>query len=130
MWPNDLKRHRRAKHQNILMNEQQQQEEDFSSFLSFNNERTKNHGHAYQHPTLHLQTTKQQQEQQQQEQSFVFKHPFTVTVSGRTSCGKTHFVKMLLQNSLKMISPHPERIVWLYKRWQPLYDDMRRTVHP
>jgi hypothetical protein len=29
-----------------------------------------------------------------------------------------------------MISLCPERIVWLYKRWQPLYDDIRRTVHP
>ena len=37
---------------------------------------------------------------------------------------------MLLQKSEKMISPYPERIVWLYKRWQPLYDDIRRTVHP
>jgi predicted AAA+ superfamily ATPase len=72
------------------MNEQQQ---DLSSFSSFNNERTENNGHAYQHPTLHLQTTKQQQQQQQQ--SFVFKHPFTATVSGPTSCGKTYFVKML-----------------------------------
>ena len=26
--------------------------------------------------------------------------------------------------------PPPQRIVWLYKRWQPLYDEISRTVVP
>lgn len=54
--------------------------------------------------------------------SFFFKHPFTATISGPTSCGKTHFCKVILQHCLTMIWPPPERILWLYKRWQPLYD--------
>jgi hypothetical protein len=29
-----------------------------------------------------------------------------------------------------MISPSPQRIIWLYKRWQPLYDEIRLTVFP
>ncbi|VDI44317.1 Hypothetical predicted protein [Mytilus galloprovincialis] len=40
---------------------------------------------------------------------FVFKHPFTMTVSGPTSCGKTFFVKQLLQN-LRLIQPTIHRI--------------------
>ena len=60
----------------------------------------------------------------------MFKHPFTANVSGPTSCGKTHFVKDLLQNCSTKISPTPQRIIWLYKRWQPLYDDIERTVYP
>ena len=63
-------------------------------------------------------------------QDFVFRHPFTAIVTGPTSCGKTYFVKTLLQNCMTKISPPPERIIWLYKRWQPLYDVIKKTVYP
>ncbi|CAC5401453.1 unnamed protein product [Mytilus coruscus] len=52
-----------------------------------------------------------------------------MTVSGPTSCGKTYFVKQLLQNS-RFIQPTIQRIIWLYRRWQPLYDEIQRTVNP
>ena len=29
-----------------------------------------------------------------------------------------------------MIYPAPQRIIYLYKRWQPLYDEILSTVHP
>ena len=29
-----------------------------------------------------------------------------------------------------VISPPQEKIVWLYKRWQPLYDIIKETVYP
>ena len=61
---------------------------------------------------------------------FYFKHPFTSIVSGPTSCGKTTFVKRLLQGNSKVIQPRIQRIVWLYRRWQPLYDEIARTVYP
>jgi hypothetical protein len=48
--------------------------------------------------------------------------------SGPTSCGKTFLVKRILQEHL--IKPWPQRIIWIYRRWQPLYDDIRRTVWP
>ncbi|KAK3084610.1 hypothetical protein FSP39_016240 [Pinctada imbricata] len=67
---------------------------------------------------------------QQQQQSFVFKHPLTANVSGPTACGKTYFVKTLLKRCIKKISPYPERIIWLYKRWQPLYNEIKATVYP
>ncbi|CAC5404600.1 unnamed protein product [Mytilus coruscus] len=52
-----------------------------------------------------------------------------MTVSGPTSCGKTFFVKQLLQNS-RLIQPTIQRIKWLYRRWQPLYDEIQKTVRP
>ena len=64
----------------------------------------------------------------QQQQTMIFQHPFTMSVSGPTSCGKTTFVKKLLLNNL--IQPLPTRIIWLYRRWQPLYDDVKGAVYP
>ena len=53
--------------------------------------------------------------------SLLFCHPFTANITGPTGCGKTYFVKELLQSCRTKIAPPPQRIVWLYKRWQPLY---------
>ena len=33
----------------------------------------------------------------------------------------------LFQHIKKLWSPSPDRIVWLYKRWQPLYEEIQRT---
>ena len=60
--------------------------------------------------------------------SVKLQHPFTMCVSGPTSCGKTQLVKRILKQ--RMISPNPQRIVWLYKRWQPAYTEMKATVYP
>ena len=49
-------------------------------------------------------------------------------ISGPTSCGKTTLVKQILSNDV--IIPKPQRIVWLYKRWQPLYDVIKSNVRP
>ena len=59
---------------------------------------------------------------------FVFKHPFTAVVAGPTMSGKSTWVKQLLVNAATMISPPPARILWLYKRWQPLYTEVQRVV--
>lgn len=72
----------------------------------------------------------QQHEMQQQQQDFSFQHPFTANVSGPTCSGKTYFVIMLLQHCKTKISPPPERIMWLYKRWQPLYDVIKTNAYP
>ena len=61
---------------------------------------------------------------------FRFKHPFTCIVSGPTSCGKTTFIKDLLHRNDRFIKPRLQRIVWLYKRWQPLYEDILKSVVP
>ena len=87
-------------------------------------------------PQPPLQLTKQRQQEQQQTQfggsalPFIFIHPFTMTISGPTSCGKTTLVKHILQRAQLLISPPPTRIIWLYKRWQPLYDELGQSVTP
>ena len=58
--------------------------------------------------------------------SKMFQHPFTMTVSGPTGCGKTQWVKDILTNGL--IQPPPQRILFLYKRWQPLYDVIAANI--
>ena len=63
-----------------------------------------------------------------QENAFVFRHPFTMLLAGPTSCGKTTWMKHLLQQAESMITPPPEKILWFYKRWQPAYTDLQETV--
>lgn len=61
---------------------------------------------------------------------FQFLHPFTALVSGPSSCGKTYLIKDILQSITQVMSPPPQKIIWLYKRWQPLYDEIQTTVIP
>ncbi|WAR17793.1 hypothetical protein MAR_032387 [Mya arenaria] len=63
-------------------------------------------------------------------QNMTFQHPFTMMISGPTACGKTTFVKDVLQNHKSRIQPTVQRILWLYKRWQPLYSIIRESVLP
>lgn len=56
-----------------------------------------------------------------------WKHPFTATISGPTSCGKTKFTMKLLENAGEMISPVPERIVWCYGVYQNAFDDLNNV---
>ena len=60
--------------------------------------------------------------------SAVLQHPFTCIVAGCTQSGKTVWVKSLLENAQKTISPAPQRIIWCYGQWQPSYFDMMRTM--
>ena len=50
-----------------------------------------------------------------------FKQPFTSIVAGPTGCGKSSWIKELLNNQRKII-PRPEKIIWCYSEWQPLYE--------
>ena len=56
------------------------------------------------------------------------KHPFPALVAGPTCCGKTHFVKRLLEGGEDMIDGAPENIIWCYGMSQPAYDEMQRTI--
>jgi hypothetical protein len=64
--------------------------------------------------------------------SSVLQHPFTCILAGCTQfqSGKTVWVKSLLENVQKTISPPPERIIWRYGQWQPSYFDnyMMKTM--
>ncbi|VDI73307.1 Hypothetical predicted protein [Mytilus galloprovincialis] len=68
VWPHDLQRHIRSKHSS---------------------------DEPLYHPGVTQQQQQKQQQQQQQKQqqkAFVFRHPFTMIVSGPTSCDKTYFI--------------------------------------
>ena len=55
-------------------------------------------------------------------------HPFTCIVAGCTQSGKTVWVTKLLENAKITISPPPERIIWCYGQWQPMYLEMIKTI--
>ncbi len=59
-----------------------------------------------------------------------FVHPFCMTLSGPSQCGKTTVTYQLLRNNALLIDPPPKRIVWMYRRWQPMYDTMKNTIIP
>ena len=118
VWPHDLTRHTRRKHnpeQQGMHSQHQLQEHPQRQ-------------QQQQHQEVHSQQQQEMysQQQQQQQQDMVFRHPFT----GPTSCRKTYFVTKLLQNCQSKIVPTPQRIIWLYRRWQPLYDDIKTSVFP
>ena len=54
---------------------------------------------------------------------FSFHHPTSIVVAGPTRSGKTYFVIKCLKHSL--IQPFPNRILFLYKEWQPAYDELK-----
>ena len=51
-------------------------------------------------------------------------HPFSLVVSGPSNCGKTFFVKSVIENASRVISHNVDNIVYIYSCWQPLYDQL------
>lgn len=54
-------------------------------------------------------------------------HPFSMLLCGPSGSGKSFWVYQLLKRK-DMINPPPKRIIWSYKRFQPLYKDIKREV--
>lgn len=53
------------------------------------------------------------------------RHPFTMLISGPTGCGKTVFVKQLIER-VKIVSyPQPEKITYCYGEWQDLFNEFK-----
>ena len=82
---------------------------------------------------VHLNTVHEGKSHRRKEQSLaigstVMQHPFTCIVAGCTQSGKTVWVKKLLENAKTTISPPPERIIWCYGQWQPMYVEMIKTI--
>ena len=48
-------------------------------------------------------------------------HPFTAMVAGPTACGKSTLVKNIIAMKKEVIESAPERVVWFYGEWQPMY---------
>jgi len=53
-----------------------------------------------------------------------FKQPFTAIVAGPTKSGKTVWVRNLIIHADSMICPPPNRIVYCYSEWQPIYQEL------
>ena len=53
-----------------------------------------------------------------------FLHPFTMMVAGMTGCGKT----TLTPGILSSIEPPPEKLIYCYRHWQPMYDSLKRAI--
>ena len=57
-----------------------------------------------------------------------WKHPFPVIIAGPMCCGKSQFVKRLLEAGEDMIDGAPENIIWCCGMYQPANDEMLRTI--
>ena len=79
-------------------------------------------------PQIAMIPQQQQKPPLQQQSKLILQHPFTMLIAGPTSCGKTMWIAQLLQLSNTMINPAPTRILYFYKRWQPLYDEIMKHV--
>lgn len=55
-------------------------------------------------------------------------HPFTMIMYGTTSGGKSYWMNNILERARQMIIPPPQRIIWSYRRWQHLFNDMQRNI--
>ena len=55
-----------------------------------------------------------------------FGQPFSMVVTGPSGSGKTEWTRKVLLSSL--IQPPPERILWCFGQWQPLYDDIQKRI--
>ena len=51
-------------------------------------------------------------------------HPYTCLVAGPTSCGKTQFVKKIIEEGEHAVNGSAEKIIWLYGEYQPAYMEL------
>ena len=65
-------------------------------------------------------------DQSQPLKEMTFRHPFSMMVTGPSGSGKTEWTRKLLLSSL--VHPPPERILWCFGQWQPLYEDLQKRI--
>ena len=51
--------------------------------------------------------------------------PFTMQIVGGTGSGKSYLTKQIIEHSAKLINPPPERCIYAYGEWQPLFTQMK-----
>ena len=56
--------------------------------------------------------------------TLLMKHPFSAIIAGPSHCGKTYFVKRLIDN-VALIYPIPNKIFYCYSEWQPLFSSFK-----
>ena len=57
-----------------------------------------------------------------------FQHPFMLTLCGPSQSGKTYWIYNLINHIDCMIKPVPLKIVYLYTKYQEIYDKMKNVV--
>ena len=58
-----------------------------------------------------------------EEKYVYFSHPFTSLCVGPTMSGKTYLAK-LIKHRDEMIIPNVQRVLYSYKKWQPIFNTM------
>ena len=58
------------------------------------------------------------------------KLPFTMIVAAGTGSGKSHWVSRLVTHNKEMMTPVPNRILWCYGEFQPLFESMVDKTDP
>ena len=58
--------------------------------------------------------------------NMTFQHPFSMMVTGPSQSGKTEWTRKLLLSPL--IQPPPERIMWCFRKLQPLYEELQKRI--
>lgn len=54
------------------------------------------------------------------------KHPSSIIIAGQSGSGKTYFTRELLRNRKYFTPKPPKHVIYIYKEWQPLYDEMKK----
>jgi Cdc6-like AAA superfamily ATPase len=54
--------------------------------------------------------------------------PCTISISGCTGSGKTHFVRKLLNHREKMFQPGIKEIIYCYSIWQEVFEEMEKDL--
>lgn len=58
-----------------------------------------------------------------------FKTPISLLIVGSSFSGKTYFIANLLKQRVQMFEPVFEEIIFVYSSWQPVYDELERTIN-
>lgn len=53
------------------------------------------------------------------------RHPFSLLVSGASQSGKSYFINRLVNSRDAVIHPNVTRVIYSYKVYQPLYDELK-----
>lgn len=57
-----------------------------------------------------------------------FQSPCRIMICGASMSGKTFLAKRILENANGMFSESPVKIILCYDTWQPMFDDLRKTL--
>ena len=57
-----------------------------------------------------------------------FKNACLISVSRQTGSGKSEFIRRLLKHKEEMFSPAPDKILYCYGVYQPLFDKMQTEM--